>query len=137
MFFLGDISQVLQSQRNYIKEFIPRMDCYLQCLLNYEGVPATTMCQSCMSAPFEWRCSDCFPTLVLCKTCCRKSHQQLPFHRVSKWTGKCFMPAWLSEVGISLCLGHSGGLCPVQSVRHQALRVFCRILSNTVADGLR
>ncbi|KAI9445919.1 hypothetical protein H4582DRAFT_1786494, partial [Lactarius indigo] len=59
-----------------------------------------------------WRCSDCFPALVLCKGCCRKSHRQLPFHRVQKWTGKYFMPSWLWEVGVSLHLGHSGDLCP-------------------------
>ncbi|KAF8257004.1 hypothetical protein EI94DRAFT_1635239 [Lactarius quietus] len=70
-----------------------------------------------MTAPFEWRCTDCFPALVLCKDCCRSSHQWLPFHRVQKWTGKYFIPSWLWEVGISLRLGHSEGLCPFQSVR--------------------
>ncbi|KAH9020129.1 hypothetical protein EDB85DRAFT_1872687, partial [Lactarius pseudohatsudake] len=89
---------------------------YLDCLLDYEGVLATTTCQSCKSAPFEWRCSDCFPALVLCKACCRKSHRQLPFHRVQKWTGKYFMPSWLREVGVSLHLGHSGDLCPIESM---------------------
>jgi hypothetical protein len=47
------ILRIPQSQCTYIEEFIPRMDPYLHCLLNYEGVPATTMCQSCTSAPFE------------------------------------------------------------------------------------
>ncbi|KAH9031510.1 hypothetical protein EDB85DRAFT_1865757, partial [Lactarius pseudohatsudake] len=89
---------------------------YLDCLLDYEGVLATTTCQSCKSAPFEWRCSDCFPALVLCKVCCQKSHRQLPFHRVQKWTGKYFMPSWLREVGVSLHLGHSGDLCPIESM---------------------
>ncbi|KAF8261279.1 hypothetical protein EI94DRAFT_1607555 [Lactarius quietus] len=65
----------------------------------------------------EWRCTNCFPALVLFKECCRSFHQRLPFHRVQKWTGKYFIPSWLWEVGISLCLGHSGGLFPLQSVR--------------------
>ncbi|KAI9432452.1 hypothetical protein H4582DRAFT_1821080 [Lactarius indigo] len=104
-----------QSQHIYMEEFIPRIGPYLRCLLNSEGVPAMTMCQGCMSAPFEWRCTDCFPALVLCKECCRKSHNRLPFHRVQKWTGKYFMPSWLREVGICLRLGHSGDLCPIQS----------------------
>ncbi|KAI9443043.1 hypothetical protein H4582DRAFT_1808630 [Lactarius indigo] len=103
-----------QSQHIYMEEFIPRIGPYLRCLLNSEGVPAMTMCQGCMSAPFEWRCTDCFPALVLCKECCRKSHNRLPFHRVQKWTGKYFMPSWLREVGICLRLGHSGDLCPIQ-----------------------
>ncbi|KAI9431655.1 hypothetical protein H4582DRAFT_1822223 [Lactarius indigo] len=103
-----------QSQRTYMEEFIPRIGPYLRCLLDSEGVPAMTTCQSCMSAPFEWRCTECFPTLVLCKECCRKSHQWLPFHRVQRWTGKYFISSWMWEVGVSLRLGHSGDLCPNQ-----------------------
>ncbi|KAH9167425.1 hypothetical protein EDB89DRAFT_1910024 [Lactarius sanguifluus] len=109
------IPEQKRSQRTYMEEFIPRIGPYLRCLLNSEGVPTTTMCQSCMSVPFEWRCTDCFPTLVLCKECCQKSHQRLPFHRVQRWTGKYFVLSWMREVGISLCLGHSGDLCPNQS----------------------
>ncbi len=72
--------------------------------------------EKCSSAPFKWRCSDCFPAPVLCKDCCRESHRQLPFHRVQKWTGTHFIPSWLREVGVSLYLGHSGDLCPNQIV---------------------
>jgi hypothetical protein len=135
--FLNDILQIPQSQHAYIEEFISRIDPYLHCLLNYEGVPAsTTTCQSCMSAPFEWRCSDCFPALVLCKECCRTSHRQLPFHRVQKWTGKYFMQSWLREVGLSICLGHSGDLCPIQSVGHRPLYILNLTLKHAVSDGL-
>ncbi|KAH9048382.1 hypothetical protein EDB84DRAFT_1434385 [Lactarius hengduanensis] len=49
------IPEPKRSQRTYMEEFIPRIGPYLRCLLNSEGVPAMTMCQSCMSAPFEWR----------------------------------------------------------------------------------
>ena len=112
-----------------MEEFIPRIGPYLSCLLHSEGVSATTVCQSCRSTPFEWRCTDCFPALVLCKECCQNSHQRLPFHRVQKWTGKHFMPSWLREVGIRLCLGHSGNLCPVRSVRMQQLCVLNHILN--------
>ncbi|KAF8259615.1 hypothetical protein EI94DRAFT_1468206, partial [Lactarius quietus] len=59
-----------------------------------------------------WRCSDCFPAPILCRECCRDSHQRLPFHRVQKWTGKYFMPSWLREIGVNLHLGHSGDVCP-------------------------
>ncbi|KAN0137652.1 hypothetical protein V8E53_004703, partial [Lactarius tabidus] len=102
------------SQHTYMEEFIPRIGPYLNCLLQSEGVPVRTMCQSCMSALFEWRCTDCFPAVVLCKQCCQNTHQCHPFHRVQKWTGKFFIPSWLQEIRISLCLGHSGGLCPLQ-----------------------
>ena len=39
------------------------------------------------------------------------------------------MPSWLWEVGIRLCLGHSGNLCPVRSVRMQQLCVLNHILN--------
>src|SRR6266566_1019169 len=79
-----------------------------------------TACQSCKSAPFEWRCSDCFPALVLCKECCQNSHQLLPFHRVQKWVGKYFMPLWLREVGVCLQFEHSEDPCPNDAVCHEA-----------------
>ncbi|KAF8256752.1 hypothetical protein EI94DRAFT_1639041 [Lactarius quietus] len=72
------------------------------------------MCACSKSAPFEWRCSDCFPAPVLCRECCRDSHQQLPFHQVQKWTGKYFMPSWLREIGVNLCLGHSEIYAPLK-----------------------
>ncbi|KAH9035448.1 hypothetical protein EDB83DRAFT_2228949 [Lactarius deliciosus] len=84
-----------------------------------------------MFAPFEWRCTECFPTLVLCRECCRKSHQWLPFHRVQRWTGTYFTSSWMWEVGISLHLGHSGNLCPNQSMYHQ---VGSQNEYNTAAD---
>jgi hypothetical protein len=115
------ISHTFQSKNAYIEDFIPKIGPYLRCLLDSEGVPAETTCQSCKSAPFEWRCSDCFPALVLCKECCRKSHQLLPFHRVQKWVGQYFTPSWLREVGVCLQFGHAGGPCPNQIVRHKAL----------------
>jgi|ERR1700744_392543 hypothetical protein len=108
-----------KSQRTFMEEFIPKIGSYLSCLLDSEGVPATTMCRSCKSTPFEWKCADCFPALLLCNECCRNLHQRLPFHRVQKWTGKFFIPSWLREVGISLHLGHSGDSCPFRSVCRQ------------------
>ena len=111
------------SQHTYIEEFIPKIGPYLRCLIESEGVPATATCQSCKSAPFEWRCLDCFPALVLCKECCRKSHRLLPFHRVQKWSGKYFLPSWLREVGVCLQFGHSGDPCPNQIVRHKVFYV--------------
>jgi hypothetical protein len=121
--FLANLTHISQTQHDYIGEFIPKISPYLDCLLNLEGVPATTTCQSCQSAPFEWRCSDCFPALVLCKECCRKSHQRLPFHRVQKWALNYFKPSWLREVGVHLQLGHSGDPCPNQIVCYDIFSV--------------
>jgi hypothetical protein len=47
------------------------------------------------------------------------------------------MPSWLREVGISLRLGHSGDLCPAQSVRRRLFYILNSILKTTVTEGLR
>ncbi|KAH9069437.1 hypothetical protein EDB83DRAFT_2314461 [Lactarius deliciosus] len=73
--------RIPQSQDTYTEEFVPRIDQYLECLLNYEGVLDTTTCQSCRGVAET-------PT------------RQLPFHRVQKWTGKYFILSWLQEVGM-------------------------------------
>ena len=111
-------------QHTYIEEFISKIGLYLHCLINFEGVLATSTCQSCKSAQFEWRCLDCFPALMLCKERCRKLHQQLPFHRVQKWSENHFMPSWLWEVGVCLQFGHSGDPCPNQIVCYKAFYNF-------------
>jgi hypothetical protein len=120
MLFLDKPHISPQSERTYLEEFILKIGPYLHCLLNSEGVPEITTCRSCKSASFEWRCSDCFPALVLCMECCWKSHQLLLFHRVQKWMGKYFAPSQLREVGVHLQFGHSEDPCPYQTVCHKA-----------------
>ena len=60
-----------------------------------------------------WRCHDCFANPVFCTHCLQERHQMQPFHRVSRWNGKCFTPSSLANAGLTLNLGHGGGLCPV------------------------
>jgi hypothetical protein len=69
------------------EEFIPRIDCYLHCLLGYER------------------------------------------------TGKYFMPSWLWEVGISLCLT-LGIYAQSKACATNPLMAYASFLRNTVADGL-
>ena len=59
-----------------------------------------------------WRCHDCFGDPVFCTHCIQQSHLVSPFHRVSRWDGKCFSPSSLSNAGLTLNLGHGGQLCP-------------------------
>ncbi|KAH9015838.1 hypothetical protein EDB85DRAFT_1892397 [Lactarius pseudohatsudake] len=59
------IPEPKRSQHTYMEEFIPRIGPYLRCLLNSEGVPAMTMCQSCMSAPFEWSLLNTVSTTLM------------------------------------------------------------------------
>ena len=121
-------------QHTYIEEFIPKIGLYLHCLINFEGILATSTCQSCKSAQFKWRCLDCFLALVLCKECCRKSHRWLPFHRVQKWSENHFMPSWLQEVGVCLQFGHSGDPCPNQIVCYKAFYNLKPILKQLQMD---
>ena len=73
-------------------------------------------CMVCLSTSpsrcMSWRCHDCFGDPVFCTHCVQQSHQQSPFHRVSRWDGKCFSPSSLSNAGLTLNLGHAGQLCP-------------------------
>ena len=54
----------------------------------------------------------CLGQPVECLDCCRKSHEQHPFHRVERWTGEYYTPAWLNQVGVIIHLGHNGHPCP-------------------------
>ena len=38
-----------------------------------------------------------------------------PFHRILRWDGKCFHRSSLDKAGVTLNLGHNGGLCPAYS----------------------
>jgi hypothetical protein len=58
------------------------------------------------------RCSDCFGNVVWCKECAVQSHQNLPFHRIQVWDGKCFLKSSLLQIGFILHLGHGGNPCP-------------------------
>ena len=75
----------------------------MKCMICFSTSPSR-----CMS----WRCHDCFGDPVFCTHCVQQSHQLSPFHRVSRWDGKCFLPSSLSNAGLTLNLGHAGRLCP-------------------------
>ncbi|KAH9918526.1 uncharacterized protein BXZ73DRAFT_11685, partial [Epithele typhae] len=59
-----------------------------------------------------WRCLDCDSRPTFCTACCRKKHNDHLFHRVEVWTGTCFRPAWIQDLGVQLHCGHGGVPCP-------------------------
>ena len=67
-------------------------------------------CRDCHS-PIQWRCHDCFGDPDLCTLCCVAAHRYLPFHRVSMWSGDCFVRSSLRHTGLTLYLGHKGLPC--------------------------
>ena len=50
---------------------------------------------------------------IYCARCCSETHRETPFHRIQRWTGEYFKPAWLWQAGVSICLGHRGEPCPL------------------------
>ena len=48
----------------------------------------------------------------LCRDCTLSSHRLLPFHRLEKWNGYCFLNTSLFEQGFVLWVGHGGSVCP-------------------------
>lgn len=59
-----------------------------------------------------WRCLDCYGQRDMCTDCIRQSHTNHPFHRVEAWVNDTYQPAWLSQAGVRIYLGHGGDPCP-------------------------
>ncbi|KAA1479544.1 hypothetical protein DENSPDRAFT_743719, partial [Dentipellis sp. KUC8613] len=79
--------------------------------------------QSCCSTAecqgdSRWRCESCFGWPMYCDNCAREAHHYHPFHRMKLWTGTHFRPAWLSELGVCVHLGHQGRRCPQKEVQN-------------------
>jgi CxC2 like cysteine cluster associated with KDZ transposases len=70
------------------------------------------ICQKCFKTQGAYRCQDCFWEPFLCLGCCLEVHQLLPFHKLSRWDGRCFVSTTLKDLGYSLHLGHGGLKCP-------------------------
>jgi hypothetical protein len=76
-----------------------------------------------------FKCMDCFVTSVTCSGCAVKSHTHHPFHRVARWNGQFFQDVSLSQLGLTLHLGHNGHPCPNGSTV-QAGRTFVIVHTN-------
>ena len=112
-----------QTQNDYHREYLECRDNLNHCIVAFDAPPLAQKCVTCKSGDasrrMAWRCHDCFGSPVFCTHCIQECHQRHPFHRVSRWTGKCFIPSSLSNAGLTLNLGHGGSLCPVY---HRNLR---------------
>ncbi|KAJ3537398.1 hypothetical protein NMY22_g5604 [Coprinellus aureogranulatus] len=69
-------------------------------------------CSSCSADEVQWRCLECSGKPQLCTCCCRISHRLNPLHRIERWTGAHWQPAWLWQTGTVVCLGHGVEPCP-------------------------
>jgi len=102
----------MQSQNDYLREWIHHRDRYLLEVVKLESPPPHSNCSSCSSNFAPYRCVDCWGDLILCSDCCKLTHQQHPFHRIKRWNGSFFESDDLISLGIVLHMGHGGSQCP-------------------------
>ncbi|KAA1476902.1 hypothetical protein DENSPDRAFT_785705, partial [Dentipellis sp. KUC8613] len=100
---------------DYLHQWLHLRGEFLHRLLDSEKAPTTEICPGCLERPALWRCKDCLGQPVECDVCCVDRHCHLPFHRVEKWQGDFYGPAWLRDAGLKLHLGHGGNPCPCAS----------------------
>lgn len=105
----------MQTQHQYIRDWIPRREKYIKIIIGSEGPP--TSCTSCNGDDAQWRCRDCYGKPVFCSECCKREHRRNPYHRVQYWNGKYYEASWLLHTGLVMGLGHGGDICPVAMSR--------------------
>ena len=88
------------------------MNRILDILLQMEAPVNGGICPSCDTRQSMWKCSDCVGCNNFCDDCIWVRHCSMPYHRVERWTGKFFEPAWLCQANVVIHLGHMGSPCP-------------------------
>lgn len=103
---------IIQSQQEYLNEWLPKRDHYLETIVELDGRKEREHCSICTKADVAWRCLDCFSAPEFCQQCCQEAHVRDPFHRVESWSSTHWTPSWLAQTGVKLHLGHGGAPCP-------------------------
>ena len=99
-----------QTQRNYIQQYVDRIDEILEAILSREAMPdGAGTWRHCMKDLAVWRCKDCVLATIMCRACMRQYHRENPFHRIEQWNGSYFRHAELWEVGTYLLVQHHAG----------------------------
>lgn len=100
----------VQTQADYMREFIDHAPHLLDGLLAREYINCETLCSVCENRNIgKWRCRDCCSPEILCRGCMRRSHRQNALHRIEYWNGEFFRPAQLWEVGSYILVPHCTG----------------------------
>jgi hypothetical protein len=108
------MSDNLQGQNDFLKQFLGHEKSYLNHLLNLEIRPTCVKCTECGLVEGSFRCSDCYGSHWWCQSCIVKLHTLHPFHRPQQWRKDSFENVSLSDLGYVFKLGHSisGRSCP-------------------------
>ncbi|KAG2019723.1 hypothetical protein CC2G_005137 [Coprinopsis cinerea AmutBmut pab1-1] len=96
-----------KDSNEYMADWLPKMNIYLDYLVAREAVPDPLSCSYCATGISEswWRCTECLGSPVYCGDCCRLLHFSHPLHRVEELKKGYFSPSWLwrSGVYVNLC----------------------------------
>lgn len=110
---------VPKTQRDYVLQFVDRVDELLQSLLVHESMDQKK-CLDCSENNWAvWRCIDCTLPKPICRRCMRHSHQQSPLHRIECWTGTFFRRAALWEVGTYILVRHQNSTTACRALEFQ------------------
>lgn len=109
---------MLQSQNVFMREWVEERPRYIAKLLDIEASPSNLPCSSCAKEQSMWQCEDCYARPLFCDTCILEQHIHNPFHRIEVWCNTYFKRAALWQTGLTLHLGHGGGLCPYYGHLH-------------------
>ncbi|KAG1842632.1 hypothetical protein DFJ58DRAFT_665743, partial [Suillus subalutaceus] len=96
----------IQTKNDFIAEYIPYQDLYLDIILKSEQFVHAGVCKTCQSAEATFSCATCTGDHSRCRPCLIKSHRSLPFHKIQSWISKCFKDVTLADQG------HGGESCP-------------------------
>ncbi|KAG1847237.1 hypothetical protein F4604DRAFT_1884051 [Suillus subluteus] len=108
--------QRIQSQNDYLRQWLPRQQSYLHHLLDREAPPEDRRCIVC-EQDGVYKCQDCLGEPLYCTGCCRSQHHHNPFHWISQWNGQFFEQSCLAQAGLVIHLGHDGKQCPALADR--------------------
>ena len=105
----------LQTQNDFLKEYLIRRHSILIELLRHESLPSRTECTNCQKSSGTHRCRDCFGNNLWCDSCCVILHRSIPFHRVQVWNGRFFEESDLLTRELPLDLSHDSEDCSSMS----------------------
>ncbi|KAF8335185.1 hypothetical protein F5887DRAFT_892104 [Amanita rubescens] len=99
-----------------LEEWLSLRDASLDEILRHDGLGDfldNTTCFVCKEAAGIFKCRDCCGGGRLrCRSCIVRMHQDVPLHRIEKWTGDFFDKDSLRNIGLHVQLGHGGNPCP-------------------------
>ncbi|KAH9840332.1 uncharacterized protein C8Q71DRAFT_702949 [Rhodofomes roseus] len=102
----------VQTQADFIRQWLPVRDQVLARLLELEGPQDRRRCVMCSQEWSPWRCVDCVGRPSLCTDCCLSRHSAEYLHHLER-TGY-FKASSLLAAGLRINLGHGNWRCPIE-----------------------